>query len=254
MLFDQEDYFLKELQVIDLICARAALGAMRTTPAYFLYHDLDLPTPKIRTQAKLMSFVGRSLSKPEHHPLYRFVQQAQSTNPKAHHNIYHRFFQHDLGRQFEDIAIQLPVDPTTRLVPPTNFITINQKDKDLAITNTKCLKSSQEHLIVYTDGSRVPDHRSAAAAWCENSDTTLSAQLGQARLFGNYTAEYQALHLGLNLVLQHSTGATKRASLILDNQGVVLDMTSQKTPITSLLDRKKAYTILKYIQQAFPSL
>lgn len=201
-----------------------------------------------------MSFVARSINKPEDHPLYSFVQQAQSTNPKAHHNIFHRFFQHDLARQFEDVTVQLPVDPTTPLRRPPNFITINQNDKELAITNTKCLRSLQEHLIVYLDSSRIPDHRSAATAWCENTDTYLSAQLGQARLFGNYNAKYRGLHLGLNLILRHATGATRRASLVMDNQGVVTDMTSRKKPITSLLDRRKAYDILRYIQQAYPSL
>lgn len=116
MAFDQEEYFLKDLQVIDLTCARAALGALRTTPAMFLYHDLNLPTPKTRTRAKLMSFVARALNKPDHHPLYEVVQQAQNSNPKAHHNIFHRFFQHDLGRQFEEHATQLPPDDNSN--PP----------------------------------------------------------------------------------------------------------------------------------------
>lgn len=87
--FEPPTYFIKQMTVIDNICARAALGALPSTPAAFLHHDLMLTPPKIRLQSKIMNFMATALTKPKHPPLYSFVKQAQNSNPKSHHNPFH---------------------------------------------------------------------------------------------------------------------------------------------------------------------
>lgn len=249
--FDPPTYFTNHLSTIDNTSARAALGALPTTPKPFLQHDMNLSRPETRLKAKVMNFIAKALTKPSHHPLFSFIQQAQTTNPKNHRNIFHQFFQHDLGKEFDEFTTQLPVDPTAILSRPDNYSTIIQEIEEVAIQGTKQLKHSKEHLIIYTDGSRIPTKNTTAAAWCQNTNNSLAQFLGKARLHGIYQAEYKGVHLGLTMAMRTATQSTKRISIILDNQSVIKDLTNCPPNIASLLDRKETFKILKYIKAAF---
>lgn len=157
-------YFIKQLTTIDHICARAALGALPSTPAVFLAQDLNLTPAKARVQAKIMNFMAVALTKPSHSPLHRFVKQAQNTNPKSHHNPFHWFFRHPVSKSLAKHIHQIPLDPTTILSRPTNFTTIIQGNKLMAKSDANSLTATLEHVVIFTDGSRIPRETTAAAA------------------------------------------------------------------------------------------
>lgn len=94
------NYFIDQLTAIDLPRARAALGALRTTLAVFLLHDLHLTPAKIRLQSKILSFMAQSLTKPQSHPLYQIIHRAQLSKAKSHKDPFDIFFQHPLCDQF----------------------------------------------------------------------------------------------------------------------------------------------------------
>lgn len=115
MPLEVPQYFTDKLSVIDHTCARAALGALKSTPAPFLDHDFNLTPPRIRLQAKILQYIAKALTKPPQHPAHAFAAQARSSNPRCHHTPYHLFFQHELCRTFDDYTSQTTLDPTIQL-------------------------------------------------------------------------------------------------------------------------------------------
>lgn len=129
-----------------------------------------------------------------------------------------------------------------------------QQDIDLAKSGAKALKPSPHHLLIFTDGSRLPDKGAGAAAWCANADVSITEHLGPARSHGIFEAEYHGLHLGLTLALRHASTRTRIATVLLDNQSVTLDIRSQKNSLESLIDKQRTYTILHYLYRSYPWL
>lgn len=208
MSTEPPNFFIEQLTAIDFTCARAALGAMRTTPAVFLLHDLHLTPAKIRLQSKILNFMARSLTKPQSHPLHQIIQRAQLSKAKSHKDPFDIFFQHPLCDQFREHIVQLPVDPTSTLIRPPNYSTLIQSSETVAKANTLCLKPSHSHTLISTDGSRIPSNNTAAAAWCANTKRSKAVALGPARSHGIYQAEYRGVQLGLQLALETSTNQT----------------------------------------------
>lgn len=125
-------------------------------------------------------------------------------------------------------------------------------DEERAKSEAKHLRTSNHHLIIYTDGSRLPKDNTAAAAWSQRSKKSMNEGLGPARSHGIYKAEYRGLHLGLTLALREASALTRIVTIILNNQSVIKDMRSLTHSLTSLLDKQRAYTILMYIERAYP--
>lgn len=230
-------YFTDKLSTIDHTCARAALGALKSTPAAFLDHDFGLTPPKIRLQAKILQYIAKALTKPNHHPAHGFAAQARSSDPRCHHNPYHRFFQHKLCKTFDNYIAQTTLDPSIQLRRPPNYNTLIRNNEERAKAEAKHLKPNAHHLIMYTDGSRLPKENTAAAAWSQKSNKTMAEGLGPARSYGIYEAEYRGLHLGLTLALREASVLTRIITIILDNQSVIKDMKSITNSLTSLLDK-----------------
>lgn len=60
--------------------------------------------------------------------------------------------------------------------------------------------------------------------------------------------------MGLTMALRTASPHTRRTSILLDNQGVIKDLRSNKLPLTSLDDRKETYKLMTYLHRAFPSM
>lgn len=73
-------------------------------------------------------------------------------------------------------------------------------------------------------------------------------------LSGIYQAEYRGVQLGLKLVLEHATPATHVASIVLDNQGVVKDLKSNSSSVSSLDNRHTTFKHLQCILHSHPQL
>lgn len=142
--FEPPAYFIAQLAAIDHTCARAALGALASTPAVFLKHDSTLTPPKIRLQSKIMNFIALLLTKPDHSPIYSFVKQAQNYNPKCHHNPFHRFFQHPVSEELAEFIHQIPLDPHDILSRPPNYTTIIQTHEAMAKNDANSLSATLE--------------------------------------------------------------------------------------------------------------
>lgn len=252
--FEPPQYFLDKLSIIDHTCARAALGALPSTPAVFLRHDANLIPPKIWIQAKIMNFMASALTKPAHSPIYSFVKQAQNSNPRSHHNPFHRFFQHPVSKELEEFIHQIPLDPSDTLTRPSNYSTVIQENEAMAKADANSLSATLEHVVIFTDGSRIPTSTTAAAAWCKNSDKSVAEHLGPARTYGIYQAEYRGVQIGLQMALRTASIHTRRTTILLDNQGVIKDLRSNKLPISTIDDRKETYKLMNYLLVTFPAM
>lgn len=117
---DPPNFFVEQMTAVDLTCARAALGSLKTTPAVFLRHDPNLTPVTTRLQSKILRFMALSLTKPQSHPLFQIIQRAQLAPAKTHKDPFDAFFQHPLRDQFDKYITQLPVDPAAMLIRPPN--------------------------------------------------------------------------------------------------------------------------------------
>lgn len=140
-------YYLDKLSVIDHTCARAALGALKSTPTAFLDHNLGLTPPKVRLQAKIVQFIAKALTKPTHHPAHHFAAQAThvATTPLTTDSFS--------TNCATPLTSTLPKLPLTR---QSNYTTLIRQDEERAKSEAKHLKPSAHHLVIYTDGSRLP--------------------------------------------------------------------------------------------------
>lgn len=247
-------YFTDKLGTIDYKCARAALGALNSTPSIFLDHDFKLTTPKVRLQEKIVQYMAKALTKPQHHPAHAFITQPRTSNRDSHHTPYNRLSQNELCVHFDEYTTQPMLDTSTQLRSPPNYKTLICQDEDRAKLEYKHLKPSCHHLVIYTDGSRLPKGNMAAAAWSQLSKRSLVEGIGPAQSWGSHQAEYRGLQLGLTLALREASTLTHIATIILENQLVIKDMKSQQQSLTSLLDKQRTFTILMYLECAFPDL
>lgn len=177
-------FFAEKLMTVDAICATRALGALRNSPMLFLRHHFDLQPPEIRLTSKILNAVAIIAAKPPTHPLHSFYAHAQRTNPRAHKNPFHAYFQSPLAdtfRHFNKIqrpnaSIPLPLTP--------QFNTLIIKDKEKTIRAAQALRPVPSQIIVFSDGSRIEEQNTAAAAWCENTGHHSTQQLGKATEYG----------------------------------------------------------------------
>lgn len=247
-------FFAEQLSKVDAICATKALGALRNSPHVFLRHDLNLQPPEVRLTAKILNTVAIVASKPPSHPLYYFYIHARKTKQAAHKGPLHAYFQSSYADVFQRFAnIQQP-DSTQPLPQTPNFHTLIIQDKERAIQAIKVLKTGPSHVIVYSDGSRFDKKATAAAAWCENTKHYSTHQLGREDEYGIFKAEYVGLALALQLGKHSITRTTRQITIVLDNQGVVKDMSHKKTTSQALSHKIKAVHIINDIYSLAPGV
>lgn len=114
------------------------------------------------------------------------------------------------------------------------------------------MRPGPTHVIAYSDGSRIDKKNTAAAAWCENTKHFSTHQLGKEIKYGIFEAEFVGLVLALRLLKYSITGSTRQATIVLDNQGVVKDMSTKKTSSCALTHKKEATTLIKEIKDLSP--
>lgn len=127
-------------------------------------------------------------------------------------------------------------------------------EKDKAIRPIEVLRPSAAQVIVYSDGSRIEDKGTAAAAWCENSQHYLQKQLGQSTEYGIFEAEFVGFIQALTLAKNSFELTARQLTIILDNQGFVKDMSTKQTSSRALPHKLHATKIIKEIKEQRPRL
>lgn len=220
----------------------------------FLKYGFDLKPPEIRLTSKILNTIAIVASKPPSHPLHAFYAHSQKTNPKAHRGPLHAFFQSLYADVFEHFReIQQP-DPTQPIPSTPNFGTFLIKDKDQVIKATAALRPVPSQVIIYSDGSRIEKKNTEAAAWCENTKDFYTQQLGKATEYGIIEAEYGGLIIALQLARHAFRTSTHQVTIVLNNQGVVQDMSTKKTSSQALHHKIKANSILTNIAEQAPGV
>lgn len=149
--------------------------------------------------------------------------------------------------------IQQP-DPSIPLPATPNFSTLVIPDKERAIESITVLKPSSSQVIVYSDGSRIEGKNTAAAAWCANTKHFSSHQLGLASEYGIFEAEFVGLTCALQLAKHSILSTTRQITVVLDNQGVVKDMSHKQTSSSALTLKTTAFNIMKEIEVLAPRI
>lgn len=109
-------------------------------------------------------------------------------------------------------------------------------------------------MIVYSDGSRIDGKNTAAAAWCENNQHFSSYQLGKETKYGIFEAKFVGLVQALCLAKHSYISTTRQITLIMENQGVVRDMSHKKTSSSALTHKTEAIRLIKDIESLAPRI
>lgn len=179
-------------------------------------------------------------------------QQAQDTKPQAHKGPLQAFSQSPLADYFHCFLNLQQPDPTVPLPTTPNFHTLIIEDKNKAINSIQDLKASNAQIIVYSNGSRIPEKNTAAAAWCNNNKHSFILQLGKESDYGIFEAEFAGLTLALCLAKHSFRITTQQVTLVIDNQSVFKDMSSKKTSSRALSYKIEALYIIKEIKRIAP--
>lgn len=151
-------FYAEKLRTVNNIMARKALGTFKSTPLVFLRHGLNLPTPDIHLSGKILNFLARASTKPLTHPIRALFIRGKTTSPKCHKAPFN----------FAPFLEQAQLNPTCEMPSAPNFSTVIQQDKDIAIKGAKQLTPTPGHVVIFANGSRIPNKNTAAAAWCGN--------------------------------------------------------------------------------------
>lgn len=244
--------FGAKLKQIDHIVARKALGALKSTPSDFLYHDLNLIDPITRLTGKIAAYMATAMTRPQYFTLAAYVHHGRTTIPRAHKSPFHCFFQSRIAQDMANFIPQPIIDPLGAVSATDNVDFIVQSDKERAIADTKRLTASPKHLILYSDGSRIPGKNTAAATWCENTKHRHVLQLGPVANHGIYEAEYKGVELAVRLAGRIATEGTRRISIILDNQSVIKDLQAPKFSPTSLNIKSSIFSMTHFLSLSLP--
>lgn len=109
-------------------------------------------------------------------------------------------------------------------------------------------------MIIYSDGSRIEDKNTAAAAWCANNQNHYTCQLSKESEYGIFKARYVGLIQALKLAKHCLVPVTQQVTIVLDNQGVVKDMSHKKTSSKALIHKIAACNALTDIGSLAPRL
>lgn len=114
------------------------------------------------------------------------------------------------------------------------------------------LKPGTSQVIVYSDGSRIEQKNTPAAAWCKKTKQFSTHQLGKEEEYGIFEAECVGFILALRFEKYSITITTRQITITLDNQGVVKDMSTKKTVSQALTHKIKATKIINEIEGLAP--
>lgn len=138
-------------------------------------------------------------------------------------------------------------------LPPTpNFGTLIIPGKTKVIKSIKVPVSSEIQVIVYLNGSRIEEKNTAAAAWFTNNKHFVTHQLGKGVKYGIFEAKFVGLVQALKLAKRSHRAKTRQITIVLDNQGVVRDMSTKKATSRALTYKIEATTIITKIKRMAP--
>lgn len=103
-------------------------------------------------------------------------------------------------------------------------------------------------------GTLIEHENTAAAAWCANNKHCSSHQLGTASEYGIFEAEFVGFTCALRLAKHSILPTTRQITVVLDNQGVVKDMSHKKTTSSALSHKSAPTGIIKEIEIMAPRI
>lgn len=98
----------------------------------------------------------------------------------------------------------------------------------------------------------MPDHNTAAAAWCANTKHRHVVQLGPEKNNGIYEAKYKGVEMAIKLAKRITNPTTRRISIVLDNQSMVADLASHKFSPSSLHSKATIFSVSHFLSLALP--
>lgn len=199
-----------------------------------------------------MNTIAIIAAKPPFHLLYHFHSHAQQTGPNAHNGPLQVYFWSVYADTFKHFAdIQQP-DPAILLHATPNFGTLLIQGRDKLIRAAEILRTVLAQVIIYSDESQIENKNTATAALCENTKHFSTHRLGKEVEYGFFEAEYVGLTLGLCMAKYLFATTTRKVTIILDNQGVVKDMSSKKTTSQALTHKVRATSLITKLEKLAP--
>lgn len=206
---------------------RLILGAFRSSPTTLLRHDTNtLSFMDLATRAHHFFIYSRLTAAPTH-PTRKLIEHSLSTSPTKHQDSIHQLIGRSQllmtdGNKLETI-LPYPSEPWTE--PHTEIENLGlTKDEAVEVVREQITdETNQGSLVIFTDGSYIPEMGGGAAM--VSTDTTTNKSFGPEAGISNYEMEAMALSLALNHYIDKietdSTPGNTTMALFSDSQAAL---------------------------------
>jgi ribonuclease HI len=233
----------------------------RTTPVEVLLRESPLMNFFDVLKRKNHLFLIKKYTGPDTHPTKRLIKHnllhPESRHPSPTHSLLD-------GQMIPEYNLNCIETIKHHMINPWDNFKINVKNFNIKKEEAKLvvedqinkISSQNEHLI-FTDGSRIPETRTAAAA-IVNRTTKAACCIGDKDEASSFEAEVMAIKLGINIIINkiYNTQDTfqyssKKLNFFIDNQATILSIANRPKPTSNQIVFHEIYTKIQLLMEIF---
>jgi ribonuclease HI len=209
---------------------RLITGLFRQTPLPFVRKSSGLLTPLEIHLRNSHFYILRSLSYPSPHPVLHILQKELTDKTPPHPSPVHQILMPNSSFTFpvNQIETILPMPAPPWIEPIAEVQNLNDKREDVIQRIPQQLNQElrNQTLVIFTDGSWIPEKGAGAAAVAHPSGKHLATSICPADSISNFEAELIGIKLAITLAEKIITADHAReieaVAIFCDNQGALL--------------------------------
>ncbi|MBW0481449.1 hypothetical protein O181_021164 [Austropuccinia psidii MF-1] len=231
---------------------------MRQTPVAFLKHYGNVPNFSTQHTKLTHNYIHRKLTGPSNDPTTEMIKRELPLSPASHPSPLHQILEkEDLLKSHQTkckTILTLPVPPWAQPIGPIENLSLTKDQAKKVLANQVQEELRKGTLVLFSDGSLLPQVGGGAAAILVNTGQEKTAYTGRDSLISNFETELTALLLCQDLTRDHisTTGYPKAAAFFSDNQAALMGAALPKKNSTAQNLQLKLYTTLQEWAKQFP--
>jgi ribonuclease HI len=182
---------------------RIILGVFRTTPCNFLNRDSPLIPFFDVLKKKNHLYVSKKLTATNDHPIKQLINHEINNLPRSHLSSIHNLLDNHLLPEYDLQSLEIikfhVVPPWSNFSLDVNNLNIKKEKAKEIVTNQISDKKVKKEILLFSDGSNIPDKGTASAALLNNS-ISFACRINDAEKASAYEAEVQAINIGLDII------------------------------------------------------
>ncbi|MBW0519607.1 hypothetical protein O181_059322 [Austropuccinia psidii MF-1] len=214
-------------------CIRLATGFLKQTPIAFLKHDGVLKS-LISAHTRLShNYIYRTWTLPPNHPVKSIVRKEIMEANQTHLSpislvIRKEELSNMLRTNIIETIYPKPMAPWLPTLNTPLNLQLTREDAKKQIKSQILKETEKNSIIIFTDGSLIPEQGAGAAALLINTNKNKSCFIGTTNSVSNFEAELIGIQLAADLIQEEIINNinTKSAAIFSDSQGALIKSTN----------------------------